>query len=59
MNAGKRLIRETIFFNKKVVHCLLLLGRILPQLKMTFRDLNVFTVPVAYTLHIEKRFNFF
>jgi len=35
MNVGKRLIRETTFFlTKKVVHCLLLLGRILPQLKI-------------------------
>jgi hypothetical protein len=25
---------ENHFFNKKVVHCLLLLGRILPQLKI-------------------------
>jgi hypothetical protein len=35
MNAEKRSIRETTFFlTKKVVHCLLLLGGILPQLKI-------------------------
>jgi len=34
MNAGKRLIQEASFLTKKVVHCLLLLGRILPQLKI-------------------------
>jgi hypothetical protein len=35
MNMGKLLIRKTTFFlTKTVVHCLLLLGRILPQLKM-------------------------
>jgi hypothetical protein len=35
MNAGKREIRKNHFFlTKKVAHCLLLLGRILPQLKI-------------------------
>jgi hypothetical protein len=34
MNVGKRLIRKTNFLTKKVIHCLLLLGRILPQLKI-------------------------
>jgi hypothetical protein len=31
---GETVNPETPFFNKKVVHCLLLLGRILPQLKI-------------------------
>jgi hypothetical protein len=34
MNMGKRLIRKTTFFYKKVVHCPLLFGRILLQLKI-------------------------
>jgi hypothetical protein len=34
MNVGKREIGNTNFLTKKVVHCLLLLGRILPQLKI-------------------------
>jgi hypothetical protein len=46
MNAEKRLIRKTTFLTKKVISCLFLLGRILPQLK----------IKLFKTVRIEKRF---
>jgi hypothetical protein len=44
MNMGKQLIRKTNAFNKK--------GRTLSIENTTFRDLNVFTIRISYTVRI-------
>jgi hypothetical protein len=53
MNMGKRLIRKTTFFNKKSRTLSFASWQNFASIEnMTFRDLNVFTDRVSYTVPV-------